>query len=179
MPRAGGGSGFWTPEGTRSSSWQRSESWRSSGSPSCASRARAFTGGGPGPVPARGIPLQGQDRAPTFSPSDGQVVDPKHTVVEWNAPGAEQVERIQDRDSVGIRERQPDHRGEHVSDRLLVAWFVVILGEAKEPYAGSWFLRFALDDNSPRIHATRAYAADPFGGPPRYIPGWIKSFRSG
>ncbi len=31
---------------------------------------------------------------PTFSPSDGEVVDRKNTVVEWNAPGAEQVEVI-------------------------------------------------------------------------------------
>jgi hypothetical protein len=35
---------------------------------------------------------------PTFSPSNGAVVDPKHTVVEWNAPGAEQVEVIIEQD---------------------------------------------------------------------------------
>ena len=35
---------------------------------------------------------------PTFSPSDGEVVDPKNTVVEWNAPGAEQVEVIIEQD---------------------------------------------------------------------------------
>ena len=34
----------------------------------------------------------------TFSPSDGEVVDPKNTVVEWNAPGAEQVEVIIEQD---------------------------------------------------------------------------------
>jgi hypothetical protein len=38
---------------------------------------------------------------PTFSPSDGEVVDPKHTVVEWNAPGAEQVELIIEQDELG------------------------------------------------------------------------------
>lgn len=32
--------------------------------------------------------------APTFSPRDGQVVDQNNTVVQWNAPGAEQVEVI-------------------------------------------------------------------------------------
>jgi len=32
--------------------------------------------------------------APSFSPSDGQVVDPSHTVVTWSAPGAEEVEVI-------------------------------------------------------------------------------------
>jgi hypothetical protein len=39
--------------------------------------------------------------APTFSPSGGEVVDPKHTVVEWNAPGAEQVELIIEQDELG------------------------------------------------------------------------------
>jgi hypothetical protein len=39
--------------------------------------------------------------APTFSPSDGELVDPKHTVVEWNAPGAEQVELIIEQDELG------------------------------------------------------------------------------
>lgn len=38
--------------------------------------------------------------APTFSPSDGEVVDPRQTVVEWNAPGAEQVEVIIESDEV-------------------------------------------------------------------------------
>jgi len=38
---------------------------------------------------------------PTFSPSGGEVVDPKHTVVEWNAPGAEQVELIIEQDELG------------------------------------------------------------------------------
>ncbi len=32
--------------------------------------------------------------APTFTPSDGEEVDPNNTVVTWNAPGAEQVEVI-------------------------------------------------------------------------------------
>jgi hypothetical protein len=39
--------------------------------------------------------------APTFSPSGGEVVDPKNTVVEWNAPGAEQVELIIEQDELG------------------------------------------------------------------------------
>jgi hypothetical protein len=39
--------------------------------------------------------------APTFSPSDGEVVDPKHTVVKWNAPGAEQVELIIEQEELG------------------------------------------------------------------------------
>jgi hypothetical protein len=39
--------------------------------------------------------------APTFSPSDGEVVDPRQTVVEWNAPGAEQVELIIEQDELG------------------------------------------------------------------------------
>jgi hypothetical protein len=39
--------------------------------------------------------------APTFSPSGGEVVDPRQTVVEWNAPGAEQVELIIEQDELG------------------------------------------------------------------------------
>jgi hypothetical protein len=39
--------------------------------------------------------------APTFSPSDGEVVDPKNTVVEWNAPGAQMVEVIIEQDELG------------------------------------------------------------------------------
>jgi hypothetical protein len=39
--------------------------------------------------------------APTFSPSDGEEVDPKNTVVEWNTPGAEQVELIIEQDELG------------------------------------------------------------------------------
>jgi hypothetical protein len=39
--------------------------------------------------------------APTFSPSDGEVVDPRRTVVEWNAPGAEQVELIIEQEELG------------------------------------------------------------------------------
>jgi hypothetical protein len=35
---------------------------------------------------------------PTMSPSNGETVDPKNTVVEWNAPGAEQVEVIIEQD---------------------------------------------------------------------------------
>ena len=38
--------------------------------------------------------------APTFSPSDGEVVDPRNTVVEWNTPGAEQVELIIEQDEL-------------------------------------------------------------------------------
>jgi hypothetical protein len=39
--------------------------------------------------------------APTFSPSGGEVVDPRQTVVEWNTPGAEQVELIIEQDELG------------------------------------------------------------------------------
>jgi hypothetical protein len=39
--------------------------------------------------------------APTFSPSGGELVDPRHTVVEWNTPGAEQVELIIEQDELG------------------------------------------------------------------------------
>jgi hypothetical protein len=39
--------------------------------------------------------------APTMSPSNGQVVDPGNTVVEWNAPGAEFVELIIEQDELG------------------------------------------------------------------------------
>lgn len=38
--------------------------------------------------------------APTFSPSNGEVVDPLQTVVQWNAPGAEQVEIIIEQDEL-------------------------------------------------------------------------------
>lgn len=38
--------------------------------------------------------------APTFSPSDGEEVDPNNTVVTWSAPGAEQVEIIIESDDV-------------------------------------------------------------------------------
>jgi hypothetical protein len=38
--------------------------------------------------------------APTFSPSDGQVVDARNTVVEWSAPGAEKVEIIIEQDEL-------------------------------------------------------------------------------
>ena len=46
--------------------------------------------------------------APTFSPSDGEVVDPRNTVVEWTAPEAEQVEIIIEQDEL-----------EHVLDVIL------------------------------------------------------------
>jgi len=39
--------------------------------------------------------------APTFSPSNGQVVDPNNTVVTWNAPGAERVEVILENADLG------------------------------------------------------------------------------
>jgi hypothetical protein len=39
--------------------------------------------------------------APTFSPSDGEVVDPRDVVVEWNTPGAEQVELIIEHEELG------------------------------------------------------------------------------
>jgi hypothetical protein len=45
----------------------------------------------------------------TFLPSDGEVVDPKNTVVEWSAPGAE-------RDPLDQRERQPVDLREHLRD---------------------------------------------------------------
>jgi hypothetical protein len=38
---------------------------------------------------------------PTFSPNGGEVVDPRRTVVEWNAPGAEQVELIMEQEELG------------------------------------------------------------------------------
>jgi hypothetical protein len=38
--------------------------------------------------------------APTFSPSGGEVVDHRDTVVEWNAPGAEKVEIIIEQDEL-------------------------------------------------------------------------------
>jgi hypothetical protein len=38
--------------------------------------------------------------APTFSPSDGDVVDARNTVVEWTAPEAEQVEIIIEQDEL-------------------------------------------------------------------------------
>lgn len=39
--------------------------------------------------------------APTFSPADGEVVDPRRTVVHLNAPGAEQVELIIEHEDLG------------------------------------------------------------------------------
>ena len=39
--------------------------------------------------------------APTFSPSDGDEVDPDDTVVEWDAPGAERVEVIIENEDTG------------------------------------------------------------------------------
>jgi hypothetical protein len=40
-------------------------------------------------------------RAPTFSPSNGEIVDPSNTVVTWNAPGAEKVELIIEHEELG------------------------------------------------------------------------------
>lgn len=37
---------------------------------------------------------------PTFTPAHGEVVDPRNTVVEWNAPGAETVEIIIEQDEL-------------------------------------------------------------------------------
>lgn len=39
--------------------------------------------------------------APSMSPSDGEEVDPKNTVVEWNAPDAEMVELILEQEELG------------------------------------------------------------------------------
>jgi hypothetical protein len=39
--------------------------------------------------------------APTFSPRNGQVVDPRNTLVRWEAPGAERVEIIIENDDLG------------------------------------------------------------------------------
>jgi hypothetical protein len=39
--------------------------------------------------------------APSFTPSGGQAVDPRQAVVEWNTPGAEQVELIIEQDELG------------------------------------------------------------------------------
>ncbi|MGH9260017.1 MAG: hypothetical protein ACRD08_08995, partial [Acidimicrobiales bacterium] len=39
--------------------------------------------------------------APTFSPTNGQVVDANNTVVRWNAPGAERVEVIIEQADLG------------------------------------------------------------------------------
>jgi hypothetical protein len=39
--------------------------------------------------------------APTMSPANGQEVDPRNTVVEWNAPGAELVELIIEQGELG------------------------------------------------------------------------------
>jgi hypothetical protein len=47
---------------------------------------------------------------PTFKPAGGEVVDPRNTVVEWTAPGAEQVEIIIEQDEL-----------EHVLDITLSA----------------------------------------------------------
>lgn len=47
---------------------------------------------------------------PTFTPAGGEVVDPRNTVVEWTAPGAEQVEIIIEQDEL-----------EHVLDITLSA----------------------------------------------------------
>jgi hypothetical protein len=39
--------------------------------------------------------------APTFTPRDGQLVDPRFAAVRWEAPGAEQVEIIIEQDELG------------------------------------------------------------------------------
>jgi hypothetical protein len=39
--------------------------------------------------------------APSFTPRNGQVVDPQNTVVRWQTPGAEQVEVIIENDELG------------------------------------------------------------------------------
>jgi hypothetical protein len=65
--------------------------------------------------------------APTFSPSDGEVVDPRQTVVEWNAPGAEQVEIIIEQDEL-----------EHVLD-------VILSGSTRRLRVPPQFLRPGLE----------------------------------
>lgn len=39
--------------------------------------------------------------APTFSPADGQAVEPNNTIVTWSAPGAERVEVILEHEASG------------------------------------------------------------------------------
>jgi hypothetical protein len=65
--------------------------------------------------------------APTFSPSDGEVVDRRNTVVEWSAPGAEKVEIIIEQDEL-----------EHVLD-------VTLSGSARRLRVPAQFLQPGLE----------------------------------
>jgi hypothetical protein len=65
--------------------------------------------------------------APSFSPSGGEVVDPRNTVVEWSAPGAEKVEIIIEQDEL-----------EHVMD-------VTISGSSRRLRVPAQFLRPGLE----------------------------------
>lgn len=65
--------------------------------------------------------------APTFSPSDGEVVDPRNTVVEWSAPEAEKVEIIIEQDEL-----------EHVLD-------VILSGSSRRLRVPAQFLRPGLE----------------------------------
>ncbi len=67
----------------------------------------------PGQYPFRGRTVDGENlfsiatlshnflTPPTFSPSNGQVVNPNGTVVTWNAPGAERVEVVIENTGLG------------------------------------------------------------------------------
>lgn len=65
--------------------------------------------------------------APTFTPSDGEVVDPRNTVVEWSAPEAEKVEIIIEQDEL-----------EHVLD-------VTLSGSSRRLRVPAQFLRPGLE----------------------------------
>jgi hypothetical protein len=65
--------------------------------------------------------------APTITPSGGQVVDHRNTVVEWNAPEAEQVEIIIEQDEL-----------EHVLD-------VILSGETRRLRVPPQFLQPGLE----------------------------------
>lgn len=67
--------------------------------------------------------------APTFSPSDGEVVDPRNTVVEWTAPEAEQVEIIIEQEEL-----------EHVLD-------VILSGSTRRLRVPAQFLQPGLEYN--------------------------------
>jgi hypothetical protein len=81
-----------------------------SAEPSPAQVLRRFP---PGPYTFRGQTVEGGTLvsramlshrllpAPSMSPRDGQVVDPRNTVVRWNAPGAERVEIIIENTDLG------------------------------------------------------------------------------
>jgi hypothetical protein len=64
---------------------------------------------------------------PTFTPADGEVVDARNTVVEWDAPGAEQVEIIIEQDEL-----------EHVLD-------VTLSGDARRLRVPAQFLAPGLE----------------------------------